>query len=102
MSTLVNPPSWGAKPGQTSRPWTLTEQLRLHALVQRGVPDGKIAKEFNRTPRAVAIKRHKMGLTVRTFEGRSGVKRYSDDSLVRELRRRGYTVSAPPYVEVGS
>lgn len=84
---------WGAKPGTVSRDWFKHEIDRLRAMVEGGDGDAEIAAELGRSVRAVAIKRQRLGLTVRDLAKPDRLSSYADSTLVRELRDRGFTVS---------
>jgi len=79
------------KPGQQ---WTRADVRKLKRLVDDGYRDQYIALELGRSPRAVAIKRQRVGLTGRKLP-RTSLREVDTDTLVQELQRRGLTVTRP-------
>jgi hypothetical protein len=103
MTALTSHAPWGATPGLALRPWTPAEMSTLRDAFDAGIEtDEQIGARLNRSARAVAIKRHKLGLTIRDLPKGRSARDLADDTLVRELRSRGYTVTAPACAEVGS
>jgi hypothetical protein len=70
----------------------------LRRLVGKGDSDELIASTLKRTVRAIAVKRAKLGLTVRTLGGVSNVQSLATHTLVRELRRRGFEIPYGDYL----
>lgn len=73
--------------------WSKSDLDLLEGMWRNGLSDARIAQALNRTERAVACKRYKLGLAknrgTRPDYGPS-LKSYSDDALVDELNHRGY------------
>jgi hypothetical protein len=78
--------------------WSAAEENRLRELFNAGTTDAETARLLDCTERSVAVKRHKLGLVAYRMN-RSGladpVTAMADDTLTRELRRRGYSVTWP-------
>lgn len=98
--TERHPNPWGPPKGASPRPWTEADIRRLRGLVHRGWDDDAIAEDLDRTGRAVAIKRSRLGLVVRELprgEGRTPRERVIDlrtvstQELIAELTHRGFT-----------
>lgn len=79
----------------SARPWSDADVARLRELVASGASDVLIACDLDRTERSVAIKRSKLGAVKRSLTSTRGAHLLADDTLMRELRRRGYKVTAP-------
>lgn len=77
-----------------SRTWTTEEVGTLTMGFARAESDEWIASRTGRSARAVALKRHKLGLLVRPIS-RAAVRDYATETLVDEVRRRGYRVDSP-------
>lgn len=74
-----------------SKKWTDKDLLLMETAWMKGVSDAKIAKILQRSERSVAVKRHKLGLCLRSLEVNGGsVRQYHDTTLLIEMRRRGY------------
>ena len=48
------------------RPWTATETYKLKGLAKKKVDVAKIARTLKRTPGAIAVKAHTMGVSLDT------------------------------------
>jgi len=73
--------------------WTERDVIALRRMFDQGRKDDEIAFALGRGQRSVAVKRYKLGLChgQRRTRGDGALSDYSDDSLVDELNRRGYT-----------
>lgn len=98
MNARLDSQLWGAsRPSSTgSRHWNPHDVNTLRLAVEAGQSDVEIAATLNRSERSIAIKRARLGLTVRTLDSVRGVKGLSTDTLATELRRRGFVCTAPP------
>jgi hypothetical protein len=94
MNTEDDEP-WGrarlADPGVSH--WDAHEVKTLRSMVHDDATDESIATALGRTPRAVAVKRQRLGLTIRTLGQTSrGIASLATNTLLAELKRRGFTV----------
>jgi len=84
----------GAAPGRVWAPERIED---LRRLVGEGLSDDRIAMILGTTGRSVALKRHKLGLAKRRRGAPLGaLRRFDDETLVKELERRGYRVHSVP------
>lgn len=78
------------------RPWTQREVDRLARLKECKIPIAEIANLLDRSQRAIASAMARYKINPRTSRTRSSVRDYASESLILELRRRGYSVSDAP------
>jgi hypothetical protein len=73
-------------------PWSADDEARLTELWNDQHSDDFIAEDLGRSARAIAVKRQKMGLVRQKLGRPSELQSLADDTLIRELNRRGYLV----------
>lgn len=74
--------------------WTDHDPI-LAAMWRAGATDTEIAAKIGRSVRAVAERRSRLGLVKRKLQRESSATKMHANTMITELRRRGYTVYAP-------